>query len=197
MFDRYLTRNLGLPSAARFFLPEQTVHYLVHRRHYRKGGIKRKLFQITDAKTSDVLAGAKFASAVSSVLKVSNHRGLVCEVDVKGSSGPFVMRLGMEPTLVLTRGSGNSVIAEFMEFDGTIPPYSQLLSVQTTQDGLVAAFGSRRVVKSVKNCRLCKGVEEIVAVRKVQKNILEIDARRNVSFLSCFVIGLFMFLSKP
>jgi hypothetical protein len=196
MFDRYLNRNLSLPSGVPF-VPEQLVHYMVHRRYYRKKGIKRKLFQITDARTSDVLAGAKFASIASSVLKVSNHRGLVCEVDVKGSSGPFVMRLGIEPYLVLTRGSNNSVTVEFMEFDGTVPPYSQLMSAQTSLDALVATFGTRRAMKSVKNCRLCRGTDEIIAVRKVQKNRLEIDSKRNVSFLSCFVIGLFMFLSKP
>jgi hypothetical protein len=107
------------------------------------------------------------------------------------------MRLGIEPTLVLTRGS-NAVTAEFMEFDGTVPPYGQLVSAQGgAMDGMSTPFAGRRALKSVKNCRLCRGTEEIIAVRKVQKNRLEIDSRRNVSFLSCFVIGLFMFLSKP
>jgi hypothetical protein len=190
MFDRYLHRSVTVPS-----FTEQTVHYIVHRRRFRKNGVKRKLFQITNARTSDVLAGAKFASMMSNVLKVSNHRGLVCEVDIKGSSGPFVMRLGIEPMLVLTRG-WNWVVAEFMELDGTVPPYSEL-KCEATPEVLMEAFVGRQAIKSVKNCRLCRGNEEIVAVRKVQKNRLEIDAKRNLSFLSCFVVGLFMFLSKP
>jgi hypothetical protein len=51
-------------------------------------------------------------------------------------------------------------------------------------------------MESVKNCRLCNGLMEVVAVRKVRKNTLEIDAKLNISFLSCFGIGIFMFLMK-
>jgi hypothetical protein len=197
MFDRYLTRTSSLIPVSPHFLAQKTLHYIIHRRHHRKKGIKRKLFQMTNAETSDVLAGAEFASVTSSVLKVSNPRGLVCEVDVKGSAGPFVMRLGVDPTLVLTRGRDGSVAAEFARFEGMAPPYERLLCPPMPADEMVAAFGTRRAVTSVKNCRLCEGSVEIVAVRKVQRNRLEIDARWNVSFLSCFVIGLFMFLSKP
>jgi hypothetical protein len=192
LFDRYLNRNVSLPVPQ-----EQLCHYIVHRRHYRKKGIKRKLFQITDCKTSEVLAGAKFASVASNVLKVSNRRGLVCEVDMKTAKGPFIMRLGIEPTLVVARDPQNSVSADFLEFDEIVPPYSRLVSHSASPDELVAAFGNRRALESVKNCRLCLGNEEIVAVRKVHKNRLEVDSKRNLSFLSCFVIALFMFLSKP
>jgi hypothetical protein len=150
---------------------------------------------MTDSKTADVLAGAQFASMTSSVLKVSNARGLVCEVDVNGSS--FVMRIGNDPTLVLRRGPGGSVTAEFAEFDGTVPPYAELVSPPMSGEAMVAAFGTRKAIKSVKNCRLCNGTEEIVAVRKVQRNGVEIDSKRNVSLVSCFVIGMFMFLTKP
>jgi hypothetical protein len=197
LFDRYLSRHAGLPSRSQFFFVEQTVHYVFHRRHLRQKGLKRKLFQMTDSKTADVLAGAQFASITSSVLKVSNSRGVVCEVDIKGASGPFVMRVGTDPTLVLRRGAGGSVTAEFAEFDGTVPPYAELVSPAMSPEAMVAAFGTRRAVKSVKNCRLCSGNEEIIAVRKVQRNSVEIDSKRNVSFVSCFVIALFMFLSKP
>jgi hypothetical protein len=197
LFDRYLTHHAGFPSRSRLFYVEQTVHYMLHRRHSRQKGLKRKLFQLTDAKTSDVLAGAKFASLTSSVLKVCNSKGLVCEVDVKGSSGPFVMRIGNDPTLVLRRGAGGSVTAEFAEFDGTVPPYAELVSPPMSAEAMITAFGTRRALKSVKNCRLCQGSEEIVAVRKVHPNSVEIDSRRNLSFVSCFVIGLFMFLTKP
>ena len=50
-------------------------------------------------------------------------------------------------------------------------------------------------LRAVKTCDECGN--EIVAVRKVSKKSLEIDAKIEISFLQCFVIGIFMFLSKP
>jgi hypothetical protein len=175
---------------------ERKVHYTVHRRHTRKKGIKRKLFQLTDAQTCDVLAGAEFASAISSVIQVSNSRGLVCEIDVKSAKGPFIMRLGMDPVLSMSIGDRGAIVLEFKDMDGDPPLYPPLVSPPKSCADLAAAFGSRRAIRSVKNCRFCLDGNEIVAVRKVHKNALEIDAKFNVSFLACFVIGISLFLAK-
>jgi hypothetical protein len=197
MLDRYLNPS-GSVQSSRLFTPpsEQIVHYMIHRRHTRKKGLKRKLFQLTDAMTSDVLAAAEFASLISSTLEVTNHRGLICEIDVKASKGPFIMRLGMDPVLVVSIGPGGAICSEFRECDGIEPPYPRLFSPAKSCDDVAKAFGSRPAIPSIKNCRLCSTAGEVIAVRKVRKKALAIDARSNVSFLSCFTIGLVMFLLK-
>lgn len=197
MLDRY--RNLGQKtsiSLQKQELSERRNHYVVHRSHCKRKGLKRKVFQLSDMSDNSVKAGAEFASATSKVLEVSNPRGLVCEVDVLKRS-KFVMRLGSDPVIVIKGSSGRRVEVQFMEVDGIEPPYNMLVSPAHSCDDLKKAFGDRHVIKSVKNCRLCdEGGNEVVAVRKVSKKSLEIDARADVSFLQCFAIGMFMFLSK-
>jgi hypothetical protein len=198
LLDRYLNPGGAVLSSRIFTRPaDQIVHYMIHRRHTRKKGLKRKLFQLTNAMTSDVIAAAEFASLTSSTLEVTNHRGLVCEIDVKAAKGPFVMRVGMEAVLVISVEAGGAICAEFRDCDGTEPPYPLLHSPAKSCHDVAQAFGSRPAVPSVKNCKLCSPAGEVVTVRKVRKKALAVDARSNVSFLSCFAIGLVMFLLKP
>jgi hypothetical protein len=147
---------------------------------------------LTDSR-DDVIAGAEFASLVSSVIKVSNTKGLVCEIDAKKR---FTMRLGHDPYLVLYVEKKGDICARFLVCDGIAPPYALLISPAKSCERIAEAFGDRHAMHSVKNCKLCDGKEEIVAVRKVRKHTLQIDAKPNISFLSCFVIGIFMFLMK-
>jgi hypothetical protein len=140
-----------------------------------------------------VLCGAAFASITSSVMRICNDKGLICEID---TGSQFRMRLGKDPYLVLSAGKHGDIRAEFLECEGTAPSYRILHSPADSCRDLLRAFGSRRAMESVKNCRLCNGLVEVVAVRKVRKNTLEIDAKLNISFLSCFGIGIFMFLMK-
>jgi hypothetical protein len=189
--DRYREWKTG-PSARAEATQSQTIHYSVHRKYVRRSGLKRKLFQMTD-KTGVVLCGAEFASLTSSVIRVSNDKGLICEIDARTH---FTMRLGRDPYLVMSVGKDKEIRAEFMECDGMMPRYRVLTSPANSCRDLVQAFGSRRTMRSVKNCKLCNDSVEVVSVRKVRPNTLEIDAKCDVSFLSCFVIGIFMFLRK-
>lgn len=197
MLDRYRNASQRSMNSQMAEFSERRNHYVVHRSHCRRKGLKRRVFQLSDMSDNSVKAGAEFASATSKVLEVSNPRGLVCEVDVQ-KRNRLLMRLGSDPVIVIKGGSGRYVDVEFMEIDGVIPPYKKIVSEAHSCDDLQKAFGERKVMKSVKNCRLCdENGNEVVAVRKVSKKSLEIDAKADVSILQCFVIGMFMFLSKP
>jgi hypothetical protein len=106
------------------------------------------------------------------------------------------MRLGIDPVLILSIGDRGAIVIEFKDLDGDPPLYPPLISPAKSCTDLEAAFGSRRAMPSVKNCRFCLDDDEILAVRKVRKDAVEIDAKFNVSFLCCFVIGISIFLLK-
>lgn len=194
MLDRYLPQSSRSVSKLQIpILSPRTQHFTCFRKHARHGALRRILFQLTSSHDNSVIAGAEFASAVSKVIEVSNSRGLVCEISLKDQ---FTMLLGSDPVMVLTKSAGRAVTAEFIENDGNTPPYQKLYSPPHICDHPATAFGTRKAIQSIKNCKLCNGEEEVVSVRKVSKNAVEIDAKHNVSFLNCFVIAIFMFLSK-
>ena len=62
----------------------------------------------------------------------------------------------------------------------------------------VLNFGGRMTVNSVKNCILIDRGEnfEVVGIRKIEKNTLEIDARSDFSELEVFILGSAAFLAK-
>jgi hypothetical protein len=199
LLDRYRNTNSTSRFSSRDLMTtitERRVHYAVHRRHTRKNGLKRRLFQLTDAQTLEVIAAAQFTSATSSVIDVCNSRGTICEVDVKSSKGPFILRQGMDPLLIVSIGDKGSRCLEFKESEGDSPLYPPMQSPAKSCADIPATFGNRRAIASVKNCRFCSGGEEVVAVRKIQKNAIEIDAKYNVPFFYCFGIGIAMFLAK-
>jgi hypothetical protein len=177
-------------------ITERRVHFAVHRRHSRKTALKRLLFQLTDTQTLEVIAAGQFTSPASSVIDVCNSRGTICEVDVQSSKGPFIMRQGVDPILIISILDRGSRWLEFKGSDGDPPLYPPMQSPAKSCAELETAFGQRKAMSSIKNCRFCHNGEEIVAVRKVQKNVVEVDAKYNVSFMYCFVIGIAMFLTK-
>ena len=59
-------------------------------------------------------------------------------------------------------------------------------------------FGGKMIIPSVKNCILIDDIEnfELIGLRKIQKNLLEIDSRSDIKSINLFVIGIISFLSK-
>lgn len=190
---RLLDRYKNTTSRFSQFFGDQTVTYTLYRKKIWKKSAKRKLFQLTDS--GDVIAGAECIS--SKLIEISNDRGLISEMDIKShSNGPFILRMGTEKRLEIT-SSNHQIKVEFSRTDEESTfPYSILIS-KTAEFLEEGSFGNRPAIKSVKNCKLCNETgKEIVSVRKIKKNALAIDAKKNISFVSIMAIGLFMFLHK-
>ncbi|OHT11788.1 hypothetical protein TRFO_18684 [Tritrichomonas foetus] len=194
MLDRYRTATPRVMSRLQFpIFSERVVTYSLFRKSHYKNGIKRKYYQLTE--NGNVVAGASMPS--SKLFEINNMNGLIAEIDVESSKGPFIMRLGNDKIMSVSGGPGRMVKCEFFDNDDSKPPYHLLISKARACMDTSKAFGSRRAIQSIKNCKLCDSDEkEIIAVRKIRKNVLEIDAKYNISFVSCMVVGLFMF-SKP
>ncbi|EAY13857.1 hypothetical protein TVAG_044170 [Trichomonas vaginalis G3] len=198
LLDRYKSSTPRASSRLQLIpIWERVNHYTVHREKVWQGGTFHKLFtmkQVGDNSGSFV-AQAKYASTFSQEIKVSNPRGLICEIDTN-NEGLFNMRLGNDISLSLKIEAGHAVHAEFFEIDGVIPPYKKLTSPPGICSDLKSAFGDRKAIPSIKNCKMCFNGEEIIAVRKVAKDDVEIDAKGTISFLACFSIALFMFVQS-
>lgn len=191
---RLLDRYKNTTSKFSQFFGDQTITYTLYRKKIWKKSAKRKLFQLTDS--GNVIAGAECIS--SKLIEISNDRGLISEMDIKSySTGPFILRMGNEKRLEITASSSRQIKVEFSRTDEESTfPYTVLISqaASTLEEG---SFGNRPAIKSIKNCKLCNDVgKEIVSVRKIKKNALAIDAKKNISFVSVMAIGLFMFLHK-
>ena len=174
---------------------ERTINYCLFRKKVWKKSSHRKLFQLTDSGT--VLAGAELVS--SKLIEISNNLGQVSSVEIKSTSkGPFTLRIGNDKLMDIYASSKRAITLQFYRDEDSKFPYSTLLSPAGSCEDLKKAFGDRKVIKSVKNCKLLDtDGKEIIAIRKIQKDALSIDAKRNISFLSCMTVGLFMFLSRP
>ncbi|KAK8870648.1 hypothetical protein M9Y10_008535 [Tritrichomonas musculus] len=191
---RLLDRYKNTTNKFSQFFGDQTVTYILYRKKIWKKSAKRKLFQLADS--GNVIAGAECVT--SKLIEISNDRGLISEMDIKSySGGPFVLRMGNDKRLEISISSNRQIIVEFVRTDEESTfPYTTLISQppSTLENN---SFGNRPVIKSVKNCKLCNETgKEIVSVRKIKKNALAIDAKKNISFVSVMAIGLFMFLYK-
>lgn len=199
-FDRYRQSDDGITPMTRLALsPRQsaTQHFIITRNFTWYGGAKRKIFELISNTSAEPLARADYESALSSTLQVMNSRGMICEIDTKKPSGPYNMRVGSDIYITIKGGPGRLVDVEFFSVDGSKPPYPHLQSASGICNNLETAFGKRKAIQSVKNGKfMSENNEEIVAVRKVSKNRLEIDAKYNILFLHCFCIGLYMFTTK-
>ncbi|KAH0791814.1 hypothetical protein GPJ56_004308 [Histomonas meleagridis] len=150
---------------------------------------------MTELPAGNVIAGAEFESTSSNIMQISNSRGIICEMNLKTSHKCSVL-IGNETTARITRKDGVVKVEQF-EIDGIKPKYPLLISQLNKIGALEDAFGKRRAIKSIKNCKLCdEENNEVIAVRKTHRSVLDIDSKYNVSFLTCFVVGIFMFLSK-
>jgi len=194
MLDRY--RSVTPRASSRLQFSLNSVHinrFQVFRESEWTNGIPKKKFYIKDPEKSDVIALASYSSVFSSLLLVSNHRGLLCEIDTDNKPNTYQMRLGNDIVFQIYLGPARSVIMEFYEMDGITPPYQVLVSPPSSCADISAAFGNRQAVKSIKNCKLCYKSEEILSIRKIDKHIVSVDSRSNVSMLACFALAIFMF----
>ena len=200
--DRYKKRAFTPNVSSRLSLApiqSQPQHFVITRHYLWYSGIKRKVFELTSIKSHEPPARADFVSALSSTLQVLNTKGVICEIDTKTPSGPYTMRIGEDPYLIIQSGNqkvGRSIDVQFLSVNDSKPPYSHLQSPEGICNDLAKAFGERHAIKSVKNAKFIDHDEEIISIRKVSKNRLEIDAKYNILFLHCFCIGLFMFTTK-
>lgn len=191
LLDRYKSANKLMLCPPQ----ERTINYCLFRKKIWKKSSHRKLFQLTDSGT--VLAGAELVS--SKLIEISNNLGQVSSVEITSTSkGPFTLRIGNDKLMDIYASSKRAITLQFYRDEDSKFPYSTLLSPAGSCEDLKKAFGDRKVIKSVKNCKLLDtDGKEIIAIRKIQKDALSIDAKRNISFLSCMTVGLFMFLSRP
>lgn len=198
LLDRYKASTPRASSRLQLIpIWERVNHYVVHREKVWQNGAFHRLFtmkQVAD-KSGQFIAQAQFASTFSQEIKVSNPRGLICEIDTN-NDGLFNMRIGNDISLSLRIEAGHAVHAEFFEVDGVIPPYKKLTSPPGICADLKSAFGDRKAIQSIKNCKMCSNGEEIIAVRKVDKNDVEVDAKGTISFLACFSIAIFMYVQS-
>lgn len=173
------SRNISM-----FNLPKQRQYYYIQRsKHFGK-----KLFTLHLKANDAELARAEFASLFSDVINVSNDRGLVCEIEA--SPQQYLLRIGNEVCLSIISTPENKIHLDFAETDQFTPPYKVLESSNEVN------FDDRPYIPSIKNCQIFNISTEIIAVRKIEKNRLEIDAIYNIYFLSCFALGLYMFLLR-
>ena len=205
LLDRYKSSTPRASARLKIVpLSERVNHFRVHRQKNWHGATYSKEFTMfsqgnhvaISPRPSDPespLAKATFLSTFSQIIKVENANGVVCEIDTD-SDGKFQMKLGNDVTLSLRKEAGDAIIAEFYELDGIVPPYKRLISPPGICVDLKNAFGERPALKSIKNCKMCFDGEEILAIRKIAKNDVEIDAKGTLSFLTCFTIAMFMFL---
>ena len=173
----------------------QTRHYKVKRIFEWKNGFKKKKFEIYELLKDQILAFTEINSLFSNLIEVYNSKGLISELISNSEEGTFQMKLGIEKLLEIKIGAGRAIFVNFFEIDGIKPPYESLICPPGSCIDLHYAFGNRFVLPSIKNCKLCFNSEEIIAIRKVEKDLLEIDSKPNISFLTCFALSIFMFLS--
>lgn len=205
LLDRYKSATPRASARLRIVpLNERVNHFRVHRQKIWHGATFSKQFTMFSldnhitipshpSNSESPLATATFLSTFSQIIKVENANGVVCEIDTD-TDGKFQMRLGSDVTISLRKEAGDAIIADFYELDGIVPPYKRLISPPGVCTDLKSAFGERTAMKSIKNCKMCFDGEEIIAVRKVEKNDVEVDAKGTLSFLACFAISMFMFL---
>lgn len=193
MLDRYKSKIPRFGPSILSIIP-QTKHYQVVRDRSWNSKAKKKSFKMFKKGCSEPLAFAEFVSLFSNEIKVENSRGLLCEL-VSIDKGRFCMKLGQDQVLSVFLSPGRAVHAEFYPIDGSTPPYAKLTSPPAACADLKQAFGDRPAIRSVKNCKMCYKDEEVIAVRKVGKNELEVDSKSAIPFLSCFTVAIFMFVS--
>lgn len=154
----------------------------------RKG--TKRIFQLIDEGKGSVVAGAEFSNNFGNAINISNSRGLIGEIKVKSKS--FQLLFGQD--LWAKVSNKNDIISmNFFTVDDSEPPYDVITSTDISD--LQAAFGGRTVVPSVKNCKMCDSSgNEVIAIRKISKHELSIDSRRNLSFLACFTLAMYMFV---
>ena len=186
LLDRYRINRASSVSLSH--LSKEQNHYTCS----KKGGFGRKIFQLTDNGNNTVVAGAEFTGAFSSVMQMANDKGQISEIHVSGKV--FEVKHGIDTCLTISRENGNVVVRAF-ELDGMKPSFDVLVGTNLTD--LEAAFGDRKVMPSVKNCKLCDpSGQEVISVRKVSNMSLAVDTRFNVSFITGFAVAIYMFLVK-
>ena len=186
LLDRYRINRTSSVSLSH--LNKEQNHYTCA----KKGGFGRKIFQLTDNGNNTVVAGAEFTGAFSSVMQMANDKGQISEIHVSGKV--FEVKHGIDTCLTIARENGNVVVRAF-ELDGMKPPFDVLVGTNLTD--LEAAFGDRKVMPSVKNCKLCDpSGQEVISVRKISNMSLAVDTRFNVSFITGFAVAIYMFLVK-
>ena len=196
LLDRYRSSTPRASSRLQLIPIEKRVnHFKVHREKEWHGATYSRVFSMfsLDKPSANPIAKATFASTFSQEIKVVNTNGLICEIDTD-ADGKYQMRLGNDISLSMRKEAGHAIFAEFFAVDGVIPPFKLLTSPPGACEDLKAAFGERKAIRSVKNCKLCYNGDEIVAVRKVGKNDVEVDAKGTISFLACFTIAIFMYV---
>ena len=196
LLDRYRSSTPRASTRLQLIPIEKRVnHYRVHREKEWQGATYHRVFSMfsLDKPNQAPIAKATFASTFSQEIKVVNNNGLICEIDTD-ADGKYQMRLGNDVSLSMKKEAGHAIFAIFSIVDGVVPPYKVLTSPPGACEDIKAAFGERKAIKSIKNCKLCYDGEEIVAVRKVGKNDVEIDAKGTISFLACFSIAIFMYV---
>ena len=186
LLDRYKFGRVSSVSLAQ--VAKEQNHYTCS----KKGGFGKKIFQLTDNSNNSVIAGAEFTGTFSSVMQMANDKGQISEIHVSGKT--FEVKHGIDTALRISRENGNVVVRAF-EIDGMKPAFDVIIGTNLTD--LDAAFGDRKVIPSVKNCKLCdESGQEVVAVRKLSDMSLAVDSRYNVSFITGFAIAIFMFIVK-
>ena len=196
LLDRYRSNTPRASCRLQLIPIEKRInHFKVHREKEWHGATYSRVFSMysLDKPSSNPIAKATFASTFSQEIKVVNPNGLICEIDTD-ADGKYQMRLGNDVSLSMRKDAGDAIFAEFFAVDGVIPPFKLLTSPPGACVDLKAAFGERKALKSIKNCKLCFNGDEIVAVRKVSKNDVEVDAKGTISFLACFTIAIFMYV---
>lgn len=195
ILDRYMISTPRTYSPIKLLpIYERTNHFLIHwDKIWKKGVLHRRFTMNHRGETSMIyIAQALLTKTFSRKIKVSNPRGLVGEIKIT-KKRTFITRIGNSVMLKLKKIETNTIIAEFFEIDGFVPPFILLASPPSFAKN---KFGNRPAIPSIKNCILCDHEKEIISVRKVSKNDLCVDANGVVSYLTAFSVGLFMFLQK-
>ena len=183
-----------------------TITYVVERHHFWSGGIKRKRFILKKRDSNDILASAEFAGAMSSLLNVSNSLGTLCQIETN-PNGPYVLRIGNSPFLVIALSPYKEVTVHFENIENYDSLEEEESNRRASTPDLInngnarrdptTTFGGRECIQSIKNVKLCSvDGKEFIAVRKVAKNVVEVDALIKVHFLACFAVAMFMYMYR-
>ena len=72
------------------------------------------------------------------------------------------------------------------------------LPTKTSKGQYILFFGGRLAIPSIKNCTLIQQntKEEVIGIRKTDKDIIEVDARNDYTPIQIFFLGAIAFLSK-
>lgn len=180
-----------------------SITYLVERHHFWSSGVKRKRFVLKKkGSESEILASAEFEGAMSKIITVSNSLGSLCQIETN-PNGPYVMRIGNQPFLIIALSPSKNVTVHFEKFDTVEeeeeenPILPDLINIGNARTNPKETFGGRKCMQSIKNVKLCTSQgEEFISVRKVGKNLVEVDAQNKVHFLACFAVSMFMYMFR-